>query len=125
MVHNAYGASEFPFIAFSCAHGWLHLNSDWAILEPVDEHLHATPPGDLAYGTPDEPRQLDPADHPDGAEAIRLRFDCEPNSNIEMLWHTVAAKLNSYLTEQGLPNVQVVRAFEPPEQNARSAKFGR
>jgi len=44
-IHNAYGASEFPFFAFSCSHGWLHVSSDWVILEPVNEDLQPTPAG--------------------------------------------------------------------------------
>ncbi len=48
-IHNAYGASEFPFFAFSCSDGWLHVSSDWAILEPVDEHLRPTPPGEPSH----------------------------------------------------------------------------
>jgi phenylacetate-CoA ligase len=44
-VVNAYGASEFLALASQCRCGALHLNSDWAILEPVDEHLHPVPPG--------------------------------------------------------------------------------
>ena len=38
-IHNVYAASEFLLTAFSCPHDWLHLNSDWAMLEPVDEDL--------------------------------------------------------------------------------------
>jgi phenylacetate-CoA ligase len=48
-VKDAYGASEFPFFAFSCPEGWLHLSSDWAILEPVDEDLRPTPPGEPSH----------------------------------------------------------------------------
>lgn len=44
-IHNAYGASEFLFFAFSCSHGWLHVSSDWAILEPVEEDFAPTPAG--------------------------------------------------------------------------------
>lgn len=44
-VREAYAASEFMGIAFDCLHGWLHLNSDWAILEPVDEAYRPIPPG--------------------------------------------------------------------------------
>ena len=40
-VVNSYGASEFLSLACECAHGPLHLNSDWAILEPVDERGRA------------------------------------------------------------------------------------
>lgn len=42
---NSYGASEFLSLAFECAHGHLHLNSDWAILEPLDAHGQPVPPG--------------------------------------------------------------------------------
>ena len=44
-IVNSYGASEFLSIACECRRGALHLNSDWAILEPVDGHGHAVPPG--------------------------------------------------------------------------------
>ncbi len=43
-VAGDYGASEFPDIAFECAHGALHVNDDWAVLEPVDEHCRPVPP---------------------------------------------------------------------------------
>jgi phenylacetate-coenzyme A ligase PaaK-like adenylate-forming protein len=35
-VIDGYGASECMQIAFDCGHGWLHVNSDWVILEPID-----------------------------------------------------------------------------------------
>jgi phenylacetate-coenzyme A ligase PaaK-like adenylate-forming protein len=35
-VVDDYGASEFMSIASDCGHGWLHLNADWVVLEPVD-----------------------------------------------------------------------------------------
>ncbi len=44
-IHNAYGASEFPFFAFDCVHGWLHVGTDWVILEPVGEDFRPTPAG--------------------------------------------------------------------------------
>ena len=36
-VAGSYGASEFLSIASECSLGQMHLNSDWVILEPVDE----------------------------------------------------------------------------------------
>ena len=48
-AHDVYAASEFMIIAFGCAEGRLHVNSDWAILEPVDEHHRPTPPGEPSY----------------------------------------------------------------------------
>jgi len=44
-VAGDYGASEFLNIAFECEKGELHVNSDWVILEPVDEKGHAVAPG--------------------------------------------------------------------------------
>lgn len=44
-VRNSYGASEFLAMAWECDHGQLHLNSDWVILEPVDEHQRPVPVG--------------------------------------------------------------------------------
>jgi phenylacetate-coenzyme A ligase PaaK-like adenylate-forming protein len=44
-VANSYGASEFLSLAFDCRLGHLHLNSDWAILESVDDRGQAVPCG--------------------------------------------------------------------------------
>ena len=44
-VANNYGASEFLAIGSECEHGGLHVNSDWLILEPVDECGRPVPPG--------------------------------------------------------------------------------
>jgi phenylacetate-coenzyme A ligase PaaK-like adenylate-forming protein len=48
-VRYSYGATEFPFIAYSCVHGWLHVNGDWVVLEPVDADFRPTPPGDASH----------------------------------------------------------------------------
>lgn len=44
-VANSYGASEFLSLASECDRGNLHLNSDWAILEPVDSNGILLPAG--------------------------------------------------------------------------------
>lgn len=44
-VHEIYGASEFPWMAFDCREGWFHLASDWVILEPVDDAYAPVPIG--------------------------------------------------------------------------------
>ena len=46
---NEYGASECLTIGYGCREGWLHVNSDWAILEPVDRDHRPTPPGELSH----------------------------------------------------------------------------
>lgn len=50
-VANSYGASEFFSLASECAHGHLHLNTDWAILEPVDAQGGAVVPGHVPATT--------------------------------------------------------------------------
>jgi len=50
-VRNSYGASEFISIAWECGLGNLHLNADWAILEPVDRHGRPTPSGEFSHTT--------------------------------------------------------------------------
>lgn len=44
-VRNSYGASEFLAMGWECTHGQLHVNADWLILEPVDEHYRPVPAG--------------------------------------------------------------------------------
>ena len=44
-VRNSYGSSEFLTAGWECRHGQLHLNSDWLLLEPVDEKRRPVPPG--------------------------------------------------------------------------------
>lgn len=46
VLRNSYGASEFLAMGWECAHGQMHLNADWVILEPVDERYRRVPPGE-------------------------------------------------------------------------------
>ncbi len=50
-VADSYGASEFLALASECRCGGLHLNCDWAILEPVDAHGRAAPRGEAGTTT--------------------------------------------------------------------------
>lgn len=50
-VRNSYGASEFLPIAWECAHGALHVNADWVILEPVDARHRPVPAGTWSHTT--------------------------------------------------------------------------
>lgn len=50
-VHQSYAATECPFLSYSCAHGWLHINSDWVLLEPVDADHRPVPPGQPSHTT--------------------------------------------------------------------------
>ncbi len=48
-VVNEYGASECMSIAFGCNEGWLHVNADWVLLEPVDKSYRPAPPGEPSH----------------------------------------------------------------------------
>jgi len=50
-VCNSYGTSEFLSLAWECGEGSLHVNADWAILEPVDEHRRPVPAGQPSCST--------------------------------------------------------------------------
>lgn len=50
-VRNSYAANECPFLSYSCQYGWLHVNSDWAILEPVDAAYQPVQRGQRSHTT--------------------------------------------------------------------------
>ena len=64
-VVNEYGASECMSIAFGCDEGWLHVNADWVLLEPVDDDVSPDAARRaFADGAAHQPRQPRAADHP-------------------------------------------------------------
>lgn len=48
-VRPAYMATECALLAFSCAEGWYHLNTDWVVAEPVDADYRPVPPGEPSH----------------------------------------------------------------------------
>jgi phenylacetate-CoA ligase len=48
-IRNSYAATECPFLSYSCAQGWLHVNNDWVVVEPVDADYQPTPPGQQSH----------------------------------------------------------------------------
>ena len=48
-VGNSYAATECPFFSYSCEHGWLHVNSDWVVFEPVDVNYRPVRPGEPSH----------------------------------------------------------------------------
>lgn len=48
-VQTSYAATECPFLSADCEHRWLHVNSDWAVLEPVDAEYRPVPPGEQSH----------------------------------------------------------------------------
>ena len=45
VVRELYGATEFVPIAVECEHGNLHANTDWVVVEPIDEDYQPVEPG--------------------------------------------------------------------------------
>lgn len=50
-VNNSYGASEFMSMGWECGHGKMHANTDWLLLEPVDERGLPVPAGQRSNST--------------------------------------------------------------------------
>lgn len=48
-VMNEYGASECLSIAHGCRAGWLHVNAEWVIVEPIDRHGRPAAPGETSH----------------------------------------------------------------------------
>jgi phenylacetate-CoA ligase len=48
-VRDSYAATECPFISYRCEHGWLHVNSDWVVLEPLDADYRPVAPGKQSH----------------------------------------------------------------------------
>ena len=48
-VRDSYAATECPFLSYRCEHGWLHVNSDWVVLEPVDADYRPVRPGTQSH----------------------------------------------------------------------------
>jgi phenylacetate-coenzyme A ligase PaaK-like adenylate-forming protein len=48
-VANEYGASECLSIAYGCREGWLHVNADWVLLEPVDRDYAPVRAGEASH----------------------------------------------------------------------------
>ncbi len=48
-VCTSYAANECPFLSYGCRERWLHVNADWAVLEPVDERHRPVPPGEASH----------------------------------------------------------------------------
>lgn len=48
-VLDAYGGTEAPAMTFMCEENQYHVNTDWVIFEPVDEHYQPVPPGKQSH----------------------------------------------------------------------------
>ena len=190
-IVESYACSECLVTAYGCSHDWLHVSSDWVILEPVDENLQPTPAGQPSHtvlltnlanrvqpfirydlgdsviartepcgcgsvlpairvsGRHDDVLHLDAgggraisvtplaigtvADETPGVHrsqliqeapsTIRLRLDLDPGVDVEAVWRRAIEALARYLTQQGAPGIEIIRASEPPQQVPGSGKF--
>lgn len=48
-VLDLYGSTEAAAMTFECEEGQLHVNTDWIIFEPVDEHYQPVPLGEQSH----------------------------------------------------------------------------
>ncbi len=48
-VGNSYAASECMFMSAMCGEGWLHVNADWVVFEPVDTDYRPVAPGKQSH----------------------------------------------------------------------------
>ncbi|HSG85540.1 MAG TPA: AMP-binding protein [Candidatus Limnocylindrales bacterium] len=190
-VHDVYGSTEFTMMAMDCPMGWLHVNADWVVLEPVDAELRPAAVGlpshtvlltsladrlqpiiryDLGdsvlarpdpcpCGSPfpairvegrrDDVLRLATRDGRSvailplaisaalestrgvhrsqvvqtGPSALRIRLEPEADARADDVWVAVVGNLRAYLEDQGLDDVELVRADERPQQNPVSGKF--
>lgn len=190
-VGNYYGSSEAIGLTYECKHQQLHVNSDWYLLEPVDEHDQPVPPGQLSHsvlvtnlanriqpflrykmgdrvmlnpdpcpcGSPfpvihvigrtneiltfptqqDGTVQILPLAIATVAEETPGVYSCQiiqtaplqllvrlivtKEKNESMIWNALQARLLTYLREQGITNVTITKAVEPPQLHPLSGKF--
>lgn len=190
-VGNYYGSSEAVGLTYECKHQELHVNSDWYILEPVDEHDQPVPPGQLSHavlvtnlanrvqpiirykmddrvtissiscpcgspfpvihviGRTDEilsfPTQqgatvqilplaiLTVAEETPGVYScqiiqteplkLKVRLAMKETREEQIVWEALQARLMTFLAEQGVANVTIVKAPEPPQLHPKSGKF--
>jgi phenylacetate-CoA ligase len=106
-VRAAYAATECSFLAIGCAHDWYHVNSDWAILEPVDADHRPTPPGALSHTVllSNLVNQVQPFLRYDLGDSVLLRPDPCPCGNVlpAIQVQGRAADLLTFPTDHGEP----------------------
>jgi len=190
-VGNYYGSSEAVGLTYECRHYQLHVNSDWYILEPVDEHDQPVPPGQLSHavlvtnlanrvqpilrykmgdrvtispdtcscgspfpvieviGRTDEMLSLPTpqggivqilplamvtvAEETPGvyscqiiqAEPLKLlvRLAVKEPGEEQSVWEALRGRLVAYLAAQGIANMTIEKAPEPPQLHPKSGKF--
>lgn len=190
-VGNYYGSSEAVGLTFECAVQRLHVNSDWYILEPVDDQDRPVPPGELSHdvlvtnlanriqpiiryalgdqvsigaescscGSPfptievvgrtdgvllfrgprgqsirilplaiatvaeETPAVTTCQLIQRGPSSLTVRFTATDPGEEPKAWDALRKRLGTYLAEQGVPDVTIKKAAEPPQLHPISGKF--
>jgi phenylacetate-coenzyme A ligase PaaK-like adenylate-forming protein len=58
-----------------------------------------------------------------GPEDLKIRLESKQSETHEVVWSRVYVNARDYLSKQGLDNVRIVRAAEPPMRDPKSGKF--
>ena len=190
-VGNYYGSSEAVGLTFECKHQQLHVNSDWYILEPIDEYDQPVPTGQLSQSvlvtnlanriqpiirykmgdrvtiSPDtcpcgspfpvihvigrtdeilslptlrgEVIQILPlaitsiAEETPGVYScqliqteplkLKVRLAVKETGTEQSVWAALKERLETFLAGQGITNVVIEKAPEPPQLHPKSGKF--
>ncbi len=83
LIRDAYSTSECPFIAVSCPEGWLHVCSERAMIEPVDEDYRLVPPGQPSHTVllTNLINRIQPIIRYDLGDSVTVRADACPCGN--------------------------------------------
>lgn len=106
-VRQGYAASECTFLSFSCAHNWLHVSCDWAVLEAVDAEHQPVPAGHTSHTTllSNLANRIQPILRYDLGDAILVRPDpCECGDPLPAIRvHGRSADVLTFPTRAGAP----------------------
>jgi len=82
-VHDFYGSTECTFLSAACSHGWYHVNSEWAIAEPVDTDNNPVEPGVQSHSVliTNLANHLQPVIRYDLGDSVVVRPDACPCGN--------------------------------------------
>jgi phenylacetate-coenzyme A ligase PaaK-like adenylate-forming protein len=82
-VSSSYAATECMHLSYDCAHRWLHVNSDWAVLEPVDADYRPVPPGEQSHTVllSNLANRVQPVLRYDLGDSVEMRSDPCPCGN--------------------------------------------
>jgi hypothetical protein len=58
-----------------------------------------------------------------GEDALKIRLEAKRADDDAETWDRVFASASAYFVEQGLDNVAITRAAEPPMRDPKSGKF--